>query len=86
MYRLRQSQWDILQAELERGATGATIHDIRKKFCWTKDRVYMWCMYMNKHKTYQNMRNICLKYKRDAIDQLRAYGYDDVNLFIEKVD
>jgi len=83
-YKLKQSQWDLLKAELEKKATGATLHSIIQTYAKTKDRVEAWCLYMNGNENYKDMKKLCFKWKGDAIEQLKKYGYDDLNQFIEK--
>jgi len=96
MIKLRQAQWDILLRELEMKATGATIHDIRLKYSWTKDRIEMYCMYHDKpDKEIEifDAKGKRIKYMlhksinedlQDAIKQLKIYGYDDYKDFIEE--
>jgi len=83
-YKLKQSQWDLLQSELEKNSTGATIHKIRQTFSKTKDNVEAWCNYISGNENYRDLKDLCFKWKGDAIKQLKEYGYDDINLFIEK--
>ena len=82
MYRLRQSQWEVLLMELEKSATGATIHDIRQKYSLTKDKVESYCNYLNGK---QYLENYIDQWKDEATEQLRKYGYSDIKLFIEEV-
>jgi len=85
MYRLRQSQWDLLKSELERNATGATIHNVRQTFSWTKDRVEMWCSYISDVPRYEDHKERYELWLQEASSQLKIYGHSDIDLFIENV-
>ena len=99
IYKLRNSQWEVLLRELELKATGATIHDIKQVFGFTKDRVEFWCDHQNDTdetpywdkkdgkvvtETWK-MNDLSKKFYEEAIIQLKKYGYDDITLFIEEI-
>jgi hypothetical protein len=91
MVRLRESQWILLLSELERSATGATIHNIRIKYAKAKNRVEAWCEWKSSPNTQWRDNSLmceeqCTKWLNEAAEQLKEYGYDDVTLFIEEVD
>jgi len=88
--KLNKNMWDVLKSDLERNATGATIHDVRLKFAWTKDRIEFWCMHQHepnrKISFWENNSQMLHDYLEECIDgaskQLKIYGYDDWKLFI----
>ena len=93
MKRLRQGQWDVLLCQLEKSMNGADCHDIRAKFCTVKDKVDFWCSQQHKpdkvidwwHEGYpQSLKEYCDECVSSASAQLKKWGYDDINLFIEE--
>jgi len=88
---LRESYWVILRAELERSATGATIHDVLHGYYWTRDRIQLWCKWKNNpdDRYYDGSlvytEEQATRAFNGAVQQLKQYGYDNVNLFIEEV-
>ena len=79
MFKL-SGMWDVLLHDLETKATGANIHKVRTTFSKTKDRVEMWIEYMNGKSSIDTKQII--DWKWEAIEQLKEFGYDDINQFI----
>jgi len=84
MYKLKQSQWDILLSEIERKSSGADIHNNRQQFGKAKDCIEMICKYKNGDNFgSRHPYNAVREWEQFAIDYLKKHGHDDFNLFIE---